>query len=84
MAAIEIHWSGLVHVAEISLAFGVGIVAVFTLGVLGLSRAEAARSGRSGSVGRRATGLATAAVAFAGCAAALLYGLYLLIPQFHH
>jgi hypothetical protein len=82
MAAIEIQWSGLAKVAEVSLLFGVGIVAVFTLGVLGLSRAEAARSARSGSFART-TGFATAGIAFAACAAALGYGLYLLIPQFH-
>ncbi|MDT4911913.1 MAG: hypothetical protein QOC66_1041 [Pseudonocardiales bacterium] len=82
MAGIEIHWSGLFKVAEVSLLFGVGIVAVFALGVLGLSKAEAAKSAPSGSAAR-ATGLATAGVAFAACCAALLYGLYLLIPQFH-
>jgi hypothetical protein len=82
MAAIEIHWSGLIKVAEVSLAFGVGIVAVFTVGVLGLSKAEAARTAPSGS-SARLTGLATAGLAFAVCAAATLYGLYLMIPQFH-
>jgi hypothetical protein len=82
MAGIEIHWSGLVKVAEVSLVFGVGIVAVFALGVLGLARADAAKSAPSGSVAR-ASGLATAGLAFAACAAGLLYGLYLLIPQFH-
>jgi hypothetical protein len=82
MAAIEIHWSGLIKVAEVSLVFGVGIVAVFALGVVGLSKAEEARSAPTGSPAR-AAGLATAGVSFAACAAALLYGLYLLIPQFH-
>ncbi|MFN2563096.1 MAG: hypothetical protein ABR571_17610 [Jatrophihabitans sp.] len=82
MAGIEIHWSGLVKVAEVSLAFGVGIVAVFALGVLGLSKAEAAKSAPAGSTAR-ATGLAGAGLAFLVCGAALLYGLYLLIPQFH-
>jgi hypothetical protein len=82
MSGIEIHWSGLVKVAEVSLLFGVGIVAVFTLGVLGLSKAEAAKSAPLGSAAR-ATGLAGAAAAFTACGAALLYGLYLLIPQFH-
>jgi hypothetical protein len=82
MAGIDIHWAGLIKVAEVSLAFGVGIVAVFTLGVLGLSKAESARSQPSGSPARTA-GLAVAGVAFAACAAALGYGLYLLVPQFH-
>jgi hypothetical protein len=82
MASIQIHWSGLAKVAEFGLAFGVGIVAVFALGVLALSRAESARSAPSGSPGR-AAGLAAAGAAFAVCAGALGYGLYLLIPQFH-
>jgi hypothetical protein len=82
MAAIQIHWSGLARVAEVSLVFSVGIVVVFALGVLGLSRASSARSASAGS-GARATGLATAGAAFALCAAAVGYGLYLLIPQFH-
>jgi hypothetical protein len=82
MAGIEIHWSGLVKVAEVSLVFGVGIVAVFALGVLGLSRADAAKSAPAGSAAR-VSGLAGAGVAFLACGAGLLYGLYLLIPQFH-
>lgn len=80
MAAIEIRWSGLLEVAEVSLAFGAGVVIVFTLGVLGLSKAAAAREAPSGS---RSAGIALAALAFAACAAAVGYGLYLLIPQFH-
>jgi hypothetical protein len=83
MADIQIKWSGLVKVAEVSLVFGVGIVVVFALGVIGMSRAEAARTAPSGS-SARVTGLAIAGIAFAACAAAALYGLYLLIPQFHN
>jgi hypothetical protein len=82
MAAVTIHWSGLVKVAEVSLAFGVGIVAVFALGVLGLSRVEAART-TDVPGGSRLGGYLLAGLAFAACAAATLYGLYLLIPQFH-
>jgi hypothetical protein len=82
MSAITIHWSGLLKVAEVSLAFGVGIVTVFALGVLGLSRLETARSTEVPG-GSRAAGFAIAGIAFAACASATLYGLYLLIPQFH-
>jgi hypothetical protein len=87
MSAISIHWAGLAKVAEVSLAFGVGIVAVFALGVLGLSRVESARAGTGaagGSATARVTGYLTATVAFLACAAAVGYGLYLLIPQFHN
>jgi hypothetical protein len=82
MAAITIHWSGLFKVAEVSLAFGVGIVAVFALGVLGISRIDTARAGGA-SGGTKAGGYALAGLAFLVCAAAVAYALYLLIPQFH-
>jgi hypothetical protein len=80
MAAISISWSDLARVAEVSLAFGVGIVAVFALGSLGISRLATVRE-RGGS---RVGGYFVAGAAFATCAAATLYGLYLLIPQFHN
>jgi hypothetical protein len=80
MAAISINWADLGKVAEVSLAFGVGIVAVFALGSLGVSRLATARE-RGGS---RVGGYVLAGAAFAACAAATLYGLYLLIPQFHN
>jgi hypothetical protein len=83
MAGITIHWAGLAKVAEVSLAFGVGIVAVFALGTLGISRVATARSGQA-STAARIGGYLTAGLAFALCAAATLYGLYLMIPQFHN
>lgn len=82
MADITIHWSGLAKVAEVSLGFGVGIVAVFALGVLGMSRIETARTTEVPG-GSKLAGFLLAGLAFAACAAATLYGLYLLIPQFH-
>jgi hypothetical protein len=82
MAAITIHWADLIKVAEVSLAFGVGIVAVFALGVLGVSRIESARADEaSGSA--KVGGYALAGLAFLVCASAAAYGLYLMIPQFH-
>jgi hypothetical protein len=82
MAAITISWSDLAKVAEVSLAFGVGIVAVFALGTLGISRVATARAEHA-STATRVSGYLAAGSAFALCAAATLYGLYLLIPQFH-
>jgi hypothetical protein len=79
--AISIDWAELGKVAEVSAAFGVGVVAVFALGVLASSRVVAAREAQR--VTQRVTGFAIAGSAFALCAAAVLYGLYLLIPQFH-
>jgi hypothetical protein len=81
MAAITIQWSDLAKVAEVSLAFGVGIVTVFALGVLGLSRLQSARD--NGGAAGRVTGYTVAGVAFLACASAVGYGLYLLVPQFH-
>jgi hypothetical protein len=79
--AISIDWAELGQVAEVSAAFGVGVVAVFALGVLASSRLAVAREAQRTT--RRVTGFAIAGSAFALCAAAVLYGLYLLIPQFH-
>ena len=72
---MQIKWDDLGQVAEVSFAFGVGIVVVFTLGVLGLGLMQEGRG--------RAVGLSGAVTAFALCAAAVGYGLYLMIPQFH-
>jgi hypothetical protein len=82
MAGIEIHWAGLVQVTEVAFVFGVGIVVVFALGVLGLAQVERAGAAEEGSASR-AAGYAVAALAFTVCAAAVGYGLYLIIPQFH-
>jgi hypothetical protein len=79
--AISIDWADLAKVAEVSAAFGIGVVAVFALGVLATSRIAAARVAQRPA--RRVTGFALAGTAFALCGAAVLYGLYLLIPQFH-
>lgn len=80
MAAISISWSDLAKVAEVSLAFSVGIVVVFALGVLGLSRVAAVRTGRSGSA---AAAFTLAGACFAACATAAAYGIWLIVPQFH-
>ena len=81
MADISINWSDLAKVAGVSLAFSVGIVVVFALGILGVSRVEAARS--EGGNGTAGGALALAGVCFLACAAAALYGIYLIVPQFH-
>ena len=79
--ALSIDWADLAKVAEVSAAFGVGIVVVFALGVLATSRAAAARIAQRPA--QRVSGFAAAGTAFTLCGAAVLYGLYLLIPQFH-
>ena len=63
------------------MSFGatVAVVVLFTLGVRALAgREEAREAGGDGTV--QAVG---AGACFAVCACAVLYGLYLIIPQFH-
>jgi fucose permease len=73
--AITIDWGALGQVALASLVFGIGIVTIFSFGITALSRRE-----DGGSV---AVHTAIAAACFVVCAAAVVYGLYLIIPQFH-
>ena len=83
MSALDIHWAGLVQVCEVAFAFGVGIVVVFALGVLGLAQVDRAKQAEAMSARSRAAGYAIAGLAFAVCACAAVYGLYLIVPQFH-
>jgi hypothetical protein len=82
MNAIHINWIALGRVAGLSTLIGVAIVAAFSIGVLGVSRMDSAQ-GDTARV-RRSTGYMLAAGAHGLCILAILYGLYLLIPQFHH
>jgi hypothetical protein len=56
------------------------VVAVFTLGVLGLARCEGAREEGGGTC---TLGLTQAGLCFVACAAVVAYGIYLIVPQFH-
>ena len=51
-----------------------------TLGVLGLAQVETARE-RDG--GAHALNFAQAGLCFLACAAVVVYGIYLIVPQFH-
>lgn len=82
MFGISIHWTDLFQVAVASAGVGIGIVVVFTIGVLGLDRLGDAHTGVRPT--RRGSGLVVAGVAFTVCAVTILFGLYLLIPQFHN
>ncbi len=77
---MHIAWGSLGQVLMVGLLAGAGLVVIFTVGILGLSRAATVRadSGRTDPVGYGIAGLA-----FLVCAAAVLYGIYLLVPQFH-
>jgi hypothetical protein len=76
---MNLHWGALGQVAVVSVGVAVALIVVFTLGVVALSQRDTAREhGRNGSVA-----LTAASICFAACAAAVLYGIYLIIPQFH-
>ncbi|TDU88993.1 hypothetical protein EV138_2546 [Kribbella voronezhensis] len=77
---MHIDWTALAQVALASLLFGVGLVVLFALGITAWSRrATATDSGKPASP----VDTAVASFSFAACIAAVLYGLYLIIPQFH-
>ncbi|MBO4260556.1 hypothetical protein ACWCQ1_05235 [Streptomyces sp. NPDC002144] len=74
---MKIDWSALGSVFGVSLAVTVGLVALFTLGVMGLSHRERATA----QGGSAALATAGAYVAFAGCAAAVAYGINLIMAK---
>ena len=77
---MHINWSALGEVALVSLLFGVGLAVLFALGVTAMSRrAVAIDEKRQPSF----VDTSVAALCFAACLAAVLYGLYLIVPQFH-
>jgi hypothetical protein len=78
-----IHWADLAKVAWVSLAFGVGIAVVFALGVVGAAQADTARAGTGRAGTGRVRGYVVAGSCFTACAAAALFGIYLIVPQFH-
>ena len=77
---MHIDWSSLGQVAVVSIGVAVGVVVIFTLGVLALSRRETdIEHGHNGTLA-----LTGALLCFVACAAVALYGIYLIIPQLHH
>lgn len=81
---MDIDWAALGSVFGVSLAVTVALVGLFTLGIVGLSKHEAATSGASSAGASTAGGSAAVArtgayVCFALCAAAVAYGIYLIV-----
>ncbi|KUN25841.1 hypothetical protein AQJ11_20810 [Streptomyces corchorusii] len=74
---MKIDWAALGSVFGVSLAFTVALVVLFTLGINGLSRREKAAA-QGGSAALAVTG---AYVCFAACAAAVAYGIYLIVVK---
>lgn len=77
-ATMKIDWSALGLVAVVTVAATVVVVGVFSLGIAALTVSEN-RAGTSGA----STAKGAAYACFAVAAAIVLYGLYLIIPQFH-
>ncbi|MDK1346111.1 hypothetical protein QNO09_22945 [Streptomyces sp. 378] len=72
---MKIDWAALGSVFGVSLVATVALVGLFTLGITGLSRRERAVA-QGGSAGLAVTGAYTC---FAACAAAVGYGIYLIV-----
>ena len=72
---MKIDWAALGSVFGVSLVVTVGLVALFTLGIVGLSRRNAPRA-QGGSAALAVTG---AYACFAACAAAVAYGISLIV-----
>lgn len=76
-----IDWAALARVALISVAIAIGVVAMFAIGVHGVAKIDAGRDRAIRSL--RVMGYFVAGAAHGICIVAVLYGLYLIIPQFH-
>ncbi|MDX3238146.1 hypothetical protein PV392_21155 [Streptomyces sp. ME03-5709C] len=72
---MHIDWAALGSVFGVSLAVTVGLVGLFTLGIVGLSKQGTTASG-GGTTAVARTG---AYLSFALCAAAVAYGIYLIV-----
>ncbi|MFF8385242.1 hypothetical protein [Streptomyces kanasensis] len=72
---MDIDWAALGSVFGVGLVTTVSLVGLFTLGLVGLSRQEQAAT-QGGSAALARTG---AYACFALCAAAVAYGIYLIV-----
>lgn len=76
---MHIDWQALGTVLGVTLAVTIGLVGVFTLGIVGLAKRESAADGVSTSGGAAALTRTGAYACFALCAAAVAYGIYLIV-----
>ncbi|MEU5578178.1 hypothetical protein [Streptomyces huasconensis] len=76
---MNIDWAALGSVFGVSLAVTVALVGLFTLGIIGLSKQETAAASGSGPGGSVALARTGAYACFALCAAAVAYGIYLIV-----
>ncbi|MGW6912341.1 hypothetical protein ACWGB8_00750 [Kitasatospora sp. NPDC054939] len=83
---MHIKWNALAQTAGVSFGVTLAVVVVFAIGIVALSRREAAvaaRSEESGTAGGAAglPALVGAYTCFAACAAAVLFGLYMIASK---
>ncbi|MFD5876804.1 hypothetical protein [Streptomyces sp. NPDC060322] len=71
---MNIDWAALASVFGVSLVITVALVGLFTLGITGLAKQVSTTQGGGGALAR--TG---AYACFALCAAAVAYGIYLIV-----
>ncbi|MFE3774367.1 hypothetical protein [Streptomyces sp. NPDC057579] len=79
---MHIDWAALGQVFGVSLVVTVGIVGLFTVGIVGTSRKPAVDGDAAATAATTAPGAgarAGAVLAFALCAAAVAYGIYLIV-----
>ncbi|WP_327237201.1 hypothetical protein OG349_27890 [Streptomyces sp. NBC_01317] len=77
---MKIDWAALGSVFGVSLVSTIGLVGLFTLGIVALAKQESAASESGGSAGGSVALARTGAYAcFALCAAAVAYGIYLIV-----
>ncbi|KPI04614.1 hypothetical protein OK074_4562 [Actinobacteria bacterium OK074] len=74
---IDIDWAALGSVLGVSLGVTVALVGLFTLGVVGLAKRDAHRAAPQG--GSAALAVTGAYACFAACAAAVAYGIFLIV-----
>ncbi|MEU3462464.1 hypothetical protein ABZ721_21320 [Streptomyces sp. NPDC006733] len=75
---MQIDWQALGTVLGVTLAVTIGLVGVFTLGIVGLAKRESA-DGAAASGGTAALTRTGAYACFALCAAAVAYGIFLIV-----
>ncbi|MFF9352608.1 hypothetical protein [Streptomyces sp. NPDC014734] len=75
---MKIDWAALASVFGVSLVVTVALVGLFTLGIVGLAK-QPGPAARGGSGGSRLPARAGAYVCFALCAAAVAYGIFLIV-----
>ncbi|GHE83924.1 hypothetical protein GCM10018785_59750 [Streptomyces longispororuber] len=76
---MKIDWAALGSVFGVSLVVTVALVGLFTLGIVGLSKQEQARTATAGGGTGALPARLGAYACFALCAAAVSYGIYLIV-----